>query len=611
MTRSAVNNYVERDFRLVLTSLALTGVSGLLIALGLTFSSLKLNDYGIVRSFPVTFYLGLALLPVASSPLWFTRSKVHVMVVGQLVLLLIALSLSPYIVESTVRFRSAYKNFGDVDWLLTSGGLDPGDVIYHNWPLFPGLMAGLVKATGLEPTTLMGTFPFLINLAYMVPLVILVRQFGGNDNRWWAGVWFFYLFNWTGQNYFSPQAFAFLLFLVLLAVLAHVAVRREGNFGGPLAAAVLLIYGAIVLTHLLTGILALITLAVLHASRRLKQPSLLVAAVVILLAWQSYGAFSYFQENHERNLSNLLNPEGFILFNVQDRLKGADGHVVVGRLRTLSTLAAFLTASGGLLVWLKELASQQNGRWKLYRTFEARNFEAASGPRSVLASIASNRPVAFAVPVLFGLAVTGPIFVYGGEMLIRIMLFSLPALCVLFLLTVSWRATFLPAVAVLALAAPLHIVTYYGNELYDYISPREIEGFEFVRTQLAPANVIGGYPAGAFRNTPELEWRAAVGAGESELPSPSVYLDPEGYSWRRPEWPTYAAVGRGDGAAAHLFYDQQGFVEASRSTLDATCNFTLVFDSGDIAIYRWRPDCDSNRSPVVQFDRGSGVGFPP
>ena len=35
----------------------------------------------------------------------------------------------------------------------------------------------------------------------------------------WLAVWVFYLGNWVGQDYFSPQAFAYLLYLMLLAIL--------------------------------------------------------------------------------------------------------------------------------------------------------------------------------------------------------------------------------------------------------------------------------------------------------------------------------------------------------------------------------------------------------
>jgi hypothetical protein len=35
----------------------------------------------------------------------------------------------------------------------------------------------------------------------------------------WLALWFFYLTNWVGQDYFSPQGFNFFLYLVIIAIL--------------------------------------------------------------------------------------------------------------------------------------------------------------------------------------------------------------------------------------------------------------------------------------------------------------------------------------------------------------------------------------------------------
>ncbi len=586
-----------RDSSMFVVSVGLTVLSAILLIIGLSTASLKLNDYGLAGSFPVVFYTGLILLPVSSALLWFTRRKVDVIIVAQLVLLLVAVWLSPYLLESTARFRSGYKNFAAVDWLVSGEGFNPEVVLYHNWPLFPTVMAGILKVTQLDPTVLLAVFPFVINIAYLIPLVFLVRSFRGEDNRWWAGVWFFYLFNWTGQDYFSPQAFAFLLFLVLMALLAHVALRRDGHLGMPLMVAILALYGAIVLTHVLTAILTLAIIAALHITRRLKQPTLVLAWIVMFAAWHVFGAFSYLDINNERVVDNLFDPGTFIVSNVEKRLEGTEGHTVVGRLRMLTTVLAFALGGVGVLVWLKDVTA------KLQPTRFIRGLEPVfkalrPGPEAASATAAA-QPVVFAVPVLVGVAAVGPIFVYGGESLIRMALFSLPALAILFVGTVSWRVAVIPVVAIMAVMTPVHMVTHYGNELYDYVSPREVEGFRFVSEKLPPANVLGGYPAAAFENTKYLDWRPAVRSGNVEDPSLADYLQPDRYRWREKSWPIYVAIGRGDDAGAKLFYGQEGFMESIREALDSACNYRLIFDNGDFAVYRWYDYCGGPDQPVA------------
>ena len=118
-------------------------------------------------------------------------------------------------------------------------------------------------------------------------------------------------------------------------------------------------------------------------------------------------------------------------------------------------------------------------------------------------------------------------------MLIRSLLFSLPAFALLVGGAFAWRTPAIAVVAMFALVAPLHMVARYGNEAYDYVSPQEVEGFNFVST-LGPANIYGAYPAAAFENTRELDWRYGIKPGKSKPPEFSGYLEPDQHHWRQP-----------------------------------------------------------------------------
>jgi len=332
---------IDRDAALFTTSLILSAISALCLITGMASSTLHLNDYGLAESFPTSFYLGLVFLPLASACLWATNRKVDGIILAQLLLLLVAIWLSPYFLEETARFRSSYKNFSAVDWLADGDGFAPDVVVYHNWPFFPVIMTAVMKVTGVSPVQLMGVFPFLIQLAYLLPLTYLLRVFRPSNNGWWAGVWFFYLFNWTGQDYFAPQAFAFFLFLCLLALFAHVTSRNGGLFQTRAMALFLAVYGCLVLTHVLTAGIVVAILAMLTISGQLKQRSVLIVAAVMFVAWQIYGADAFFSFSQDRIEDNILDLQDFFNLNVGSRLAGAPDHVVVGRLRMAITLAAW------------------------------------------------------------------------------------------------------------------------------------------------------------------------------------------------------------------------------------------------------------------------------
>jgi len=579
---------IDRDAALFTTSLILSAISALCLITGMATSTLHLNDYGLAESFPTAFYLGLAFLPLASACLWLTNRKVDGIILAQLLLLLVAIWLSPYFLEETARFRSSYKNFSAVDWLADGDGFAPDVVVYHNWPLFPVIMTAVMKVTGVSPVQLMGVFPFLIQLAYLLPLTFLLRVFRPSSNGWWAGVWFFYLFNWTGQDYFAPQAFAFFLFLCLLALFAHVTSRNGGLFQTRAMALFLAVYGCLVLTHVLTAGIVVAIMAMLTISGQLKQRSVLIVAAVMFVAWQIYGADAFFSFSQDRIEDNILDLQDFFNLNVGSRLAGAPDHVVVGRLR----MAMTLIAGGVALICFLMRITERHDRRDL--------FLMRRGSDSTIHAIGSLRitnlmyiwqPAPFAVFCFLGLVLIAPLYVYGGEMLIRSLLFSLPAFALLVGGAFAWRTPAIAIVAMFALVAPLHMVARYGNEAYDYVSPQEVEGFNFVST-LGPANVYGAYPAAAFENTRELDWRYGIKPGKSKPPDFSGYLEPDQHHWRNPQWPIYVALSSGDAAAAHLFYNRDGFIDQLKSEVENRCNFTQVFENRDFALYRFRPICE-------------------
>ena len=69
--------------------------------------------------------------------------------------------------------------------------------------------------------------------------------------------------------------------------------------------------------------------------------------------------------------------------------------------------------------------------------------------------------------LLIATVLVGPVSIYGGEMLIRTELFSLPPLAMMIVATADNRRVLTAIAGDITVMAPLHIVTHYGNELYD------------------------------------------------------------------------------------------------------------------------------------------------
>jgi len=313
----------------------------------------------------------------------------------------------------------------------------------------------------------------------------------------------------------------------------------------------------------------------------------LIAAAVMFFAWQIYGAASFFNFSNQRIQDNILDVQDFFNLNIGSRLAGTPDHVVVGRLRMLMTLIAAGVAAVCFLMRLTERHDR--------RSLELMGRSAGSALQTIGTMRQRSlmylwQPAPFAVFCFVGLAIVAPLYVYGGEMMIRALLFSLPAFSLLVASAFKWRTPVIAVVALMTLVAPLHMVARYGNELYDYVSPQEVEGFNYVAS-IGPANIYGGYPAGTFQNTIQLDWRYGIQPGKNKPPDADGYLRPDRNRWRHLDWPIYVALSRGDAAAARLFYNQPGFIDKVKTEISRRCNFQLIFENTDFTLYRWRPSC--------------------
>ncbi len=592
-------------------SIGLTVVGVLLIGFSLATARLRLDDFGIAGSLSIAYTIGVACLPLAAGLIWVRPRRLAPLLVLQVALFVLTIWLTPLALEGTARFRTSYVSFGFLDPLLAGQGLQPNRIVYHNWPVFPLVMAAIVAVGHVSAQAMMGWFPATIILLYLVPLGALLQltstarlsstgasaaddlpTAGGagvsNDAgqegppggiravgalrgsalrlrtgvgaihplTWVAGLWFFVVFDWTGQDYFSPQALAYLLFLAWATLLAYVALRREGQFDLPMTALAIAIFTAIVLTHVLTAMVALGTLIALTATRMARRPTLIVTCALIFLAWNVYVAAPFYRFYGDLVTSTLLALGDFFKQNLSNRVDGTAQHQEVALLRIVAALLAF--GLGGLALLVSRVTE---GRF--------------------------SREVRLAVAFLIGIAVVAPVSVYGGEMLIRALLFGLPFLAILVVRAAGSRLMRWTLVAALVVMGPLQLITHYGNERYDYVSPDELAGFQFVEN-LGQANVFGGFPSADFRNVVQLDWRNAVVPAPRQPLSISDFQAPQNHKWRHPEWPVYVALSRGDIAAAEIFYKQGDVVaQVQRLLASSPSKYKLVFSNPDFVVYRW------------------------
>ncbi|MGH2888832.1 MAG: phosphotransferase family protein, partial [Solirubrobacteraceae bacterium] len=420
-----------------------------------------MTNMGLISVLPPAFPAALALLTFGFMVEAHRGARRRWVLVCHVFALVLFIHGTPEIVYGTLRYTWAYKHVGIVDYILRHGGVDPTIAprflnVYHDWPGFFALMALLAQLGGLHTVLgLAGWGPVFNNLMYLGALLFVFSAVTDDRRVIWVSCWLFYIADWVGQDYFSPQGFAFLLYLLLIGIVLRWLRPGSRTTPGGRAGALWLAAGliaAIVVTHALTAVMVCIALAALVLARACAARRLLPIAAAMTVGWDLTLAWPYAGPNLAATLSTVHLPWETTSSNLANlSALSADQAFVANVSRLLTVTVIALAVAGGV---------------------------------RLLRSHRLDRAVAVLAIAPIALFAAGN---YDGEMLFRIYLFSLPFLALLgaqALAGITVRArTSLTAVAALVLLAPF-LVTYYGNERANYVTPQEVTAARWVDTHV-------------------------------------------------------------------------------------------------------------------------------
>jgi hypothetical protein len=439
------------------------------------------SGFGLLTALPVLWWLAVAAAVVPYLLAAFDpRCPTWILGLHQagLVLLLFGTTSAVY---PAPRFPWTYKHLGVVEHVLSTGGLDRSLDIYNNWPGLFLLAAGVHEATGLPLLAMARWAEPVFGLLFSAGLWWAVRALTRDRRVVAVTVLVFTLANWIAQNYFSPQALAFVLALFFLGVVLRVVPLRDGDGrivlrrpvahllrlpepepapgeGRPpdrraLAVAVLL-FTAIVVTHQLTPLAVLLQLAALAAVARVRHRWLFAVCAALEAGWLTF-SLGYVSEHWNLFSPGLVTP--------------SDGLPV---LAPALPGMALMHLAPTLLVGLVGLAAM------------------AATAHGLMRSTAPVVPAALAVvsPVL--LAVQS----YGGEGVLRVYLYGLPWLSYLIgerLVAVCGRGRIRTGLAAagVGVTAALSLASMLGSELGVQVDPGDVAASRWFE---------GRTPAGAY-----------------------------------------------------------------------------------------------------------------
>ncbi|WP_329057840.1 hypothetical protein [Amycolatopsis sp. NBC_01480] len=358
-----------------------------------------LGSFGLIRALPPGVLVALVVLTAAFLlEVRSDRPRTWLLATAALLAVLGMYGLPP-LTEPVARLPVAWLHAGWTDYIGTHGTVLHNFDARFSWPAFFGAAAWLTKLAGISSTTALLAWapPVLTGLA-AVGVHAVATAVLGRGRAPWLAAWAFLCVNWVEQDYFSPQGLAFLLYLGALAVVFRWLCGDADPKRRVLASAgLVLLILALAPSHQVTPFALAAILAVLTVTRRLKVPWLLAVAILAPLTWLVVGASDYWVGHLQVLTGGIGDLSGSVQQNVQERVGGDPGRLTVLGFRFgLTALIGLLAAAG----------------WWGLRTPQGR------------------RPIVLAVVAVVPAGLVA-LQSYGGEMLLRSYLYSLPLLCTL------------------------------------------------------------------------------------------------------------------------------------------------------------------------------------
>ncbi|MEU8891789.1 lipopolysaccharide biosynthesis protein [Streptomyces sp. NPDC048442] len=467
----------------------------------------QIGGLGLVTVLPLATLIGAVLLVVSfASMLWLERPRTALLAVA-LIATVVSLHALPAVLEEAPRFPTAWQHLGFMDYIDRTGTSVPDLDARWSWPGFFAAATFVAQACGIsDMSEVIRWWPLTMQLLYLAPLFLLMKSMRASWRAKWAGVWFFVLSGWVGQDYFSPQGYTYLLYLAFVAILlvwfreprviwtkrrpGEAEVRPAGRREKATLLVVLIaLFAGTVPAHQLTPFVMVGVLALLVMSGRSTLRGLPILLTVLVAVWIGFFAEPYWSGHFEELFGGIGGLGDNVSSSVAGRIEGGSStHKLVLYVR--------VAMAGGVMA----LAC-----WGWSR----RRF-AGYSERSLLV-------LAFVPFVMLGMQS------YGGEMALRVFMFALPGAALLaglafFPRTGATRAerdadrtSLAPLAALLAGLVLMggFLVARWGNEAFERVRAGEVAAMEYVYAHDEPTTRLLWMSSDILENvTPAMPWGA-------------------------------------------------------------------------------------------------------
>jgi hypothetical protein len=500
------------------------------------------------------FYMAFSIL-IASFliTLLFTKKNRLPLFIIQTSLLIIFLNFTPAFVEGTARFTTSYLNYQATDYIIQTGRLDPGSIWIHNWPSFSIVISAFAQLTGISGQSILLIYPTIITFFIFMVLLVFFKTVFDDYNLIWLSIWFVLLGNWVGQEYFSMQSLAF-VFVIIVLFLLFKSMKQKVQLRNSVLLLLLLVF-FVVSSHLLSSLALFCVILVLFISKSFPRFIIMASVGALVVVWTIFNAMSYFAKSLSYTLGQFLNVSFIISTNLTNRMGGDLGHVITTEVRLIYSLAMLTFALVGLL--------------------------SVSHKMTV-----TDKRILY---VLLGFILLIFAFAYGGELFMRLFMFSLIPLSYFAskALLKHKRLLFVGVFFFVIFTPPFVMIAHYGNEVIDYVPLSETVGAQFLYASTVGGQVVGGsMRSGDFR---DLTYRLNY----EEISLRDLYLNNGSNSlFTQPHDPysqRFLCLSYETGVFFSSYMGDSQFSSSIHQNLSQSISYNLVYSNPSFEIYNSKP----------------------
>ncbi len=220
---------------------------------------IDINDFlGLTSHLTIYYWLGLSTITICSIIIYLDNElKDTVVFIGALFIVALFLFGLGVFAEENARFIVSYYPTAEVKTVLETHHIDTISVYplisYRSWPAFHLITASILYLSGISLDNLIKYMPLFWSTCVIFVTFAIGRRIKFSLNESFLLSFLFISSFWLPQYYYSPQSFAFIIYIILFICIFS---QKNINFIGLS----LLTFSSLVITHLVTSIVVILSL---------------------------------------------------------------------------------------------------------------------------------------------------------------------------------------------------------------------------------------------------------------------------------------------------------------------------------------------------------------